>query len=120
MIDHVCGVSVGFEYANHSSLSPDLDSLGVKFVSLRDGFDLTTPSGKLMFHVVGAMAEFERSLIRERILSGLARAKRYGKRLGRKSLMLSPSKLRRLVEAKTSLWRCPASLAVRERRSVRP
>src|SRR5450755_2498236 len=41
----------------------DLDSLGVAFVSLRDNLELTTPSGRLMFQVIGAMAEFERALI---------------------------------------------------------
>jgi DNA invertase Pin-like site-specific DNA recombinase len=41
----------------------DLAAYGVAFVSLRDGLDLSTPSGRLMFQIVGAMAEFERSLI---------------------------------------------------------
>jgi DNA invertase Pin-like site-specific DNA recombinase len=41
----------------------DFEALSVQFVSLRDNVDLTTPSGRLMFHVIGAMAEFERSLI---------------------------------------------------------
>jgi DNA invertase Pin-like site-specific DNA recombinase len=40
----------------------DLDSLGVAFVSLRDNLNLSTPSGRLMFQVIGAMSEFERSL----------------------------------------------------------
>src|ERR1019366_1624755 len=40
----------------------DLDSYGVAFVSLRDNLDLSTPSGRLMFQIIGAMAEFERSL----------------------------------------------------------
>ncbi len=47
-----------------------LDSLGIAFVSLRDNFDLTTPSGRLMFGIVGAMAEFERALIQERVKAG--------------------------------------------------
>src|SRR6516165_2532822 len=48
----------------------DLDALGVSFVSLRDNLDLSTPSGRLMFHMLGAMAEFERELIRERVVAG--------------------------------------------------
>ena len=56
----------------------------VSFVSLRDQIDLSTPSGRLMFHVVAAMAEFERELIRERVRSGLANARAKGKRLGRR------------------------------------
>ena len=61
----------------------ELDSLGVAFVSLRDNFDLTTPSGRLMFSIVGAMAEFERALIQERVKAGIAHARVRGKRLGR-------------------------------------
>jgi DNA invertase Pin-like site-specific DNA recombinase len=61
----------------------DLESLGIAFVSLRDGFDLSTPSGRLMFQVIGAMGEFERNLIRERVKAGMAHAKAKGRRLGR-------------------------------------
>lgn len=64
----------------------DLDSYGVAFVSLRDNLDLSTPSGRLMMQIVGAMAEFERSLIQERVISGLRNAKLKGKRLGRPPL----------------------------------
>src|SRR5215831_1584381 len=53
----------------------DLDSYGIAFVSLRDNIDLSTPSGRLMFQIIGAMAEFERSLIRERVRAGLRSAK---------------------------------------------
>jgi DNA invertase Pin-like site-specific DNA recombinase len=59
------------------------ETLGVAFISLRDNLDLTTPSGKLMFHVIGAMAEFERALIQERVKAGLAHAAREGRRGGR-------------------------------------
>jgi DNA invertase Pin-like site-specific DNA recombinase len=61
----------------------DLESLGVAFVSLRDGFDLSTPSGRLMFQVIGAMGEFERNLIRERVRAGMAHARAKGRKLGR-------------------------------------
>ena len=64
----------------------DLDSYGVAFVSLRDNLDLSTPSGRLMMQIVGAMAEFERSLIQERVISGLRNAKLKGKRLRRPPL----------------------------------
>ncbi len=56
---------------------------GVEFVSLQDGIDTATPAGRLTFHLVGAMAEFERELIRERTRAGLAAARRRGARLGR-------------------------------------
>jgi len=61
----------------------ELEATGVAFVSLRDNLDLSTPAGKLMFHVIGAMAEFERALIQERVRAGLAVARRKGKNLGR-------------------------------------
>ena len=61
----------------------ELGALGVAFVSLRDNLDLTTPSGRLMFAVIGAMAEFERSLIQERVRAGLGNARAKGKQLGR-------------------------------------
>jgi DNA invertase Pin-like site-specific DNA recombinase len=61
-----------------------LGSLGVDLVSLGDaGLDTTGPSGRLIFHVMGAVAEFERDLIRERTRAGVAAARRRGKRLGR-------------------------------------
>lgn len=61
----------------------DLSALGVAFISLRDNLDLSTPSGRLMFQLIGAMAEFERALIQERVRAGLRYAKAKGKRLGR-------------------------------------
>lgn len=64
----------------------DIESWGITFVSLRDGFDLTTPSGRLMFQIIGAMAEFERNLIRERVIAGMANAKAKGLKLGRTAL----------------------------------
>ena len=61
----------------------ELKAVGCAFVSLRDNLDLTTPAGRMMFHVIGAMAEFERELIRERVKAGLAHARSKGQRLGR-------------------------------------
>jgi DNA invertase Pin-like site-specific DNA recombinase len=55
----------------------------------QQSIDTTTPSGKLMFHVTGAFAEFERSLIRERVNAGLARARAKGTRLGRRPVKAS-------------------------------
>jgi len=56
---------------------------GTAFVSIRDQVDLTTSSGRLMLHLIGAFAEFEASLIRERVRAGLSAAKARGQRLGR-------------------------------------
>src|SRR5664280_2022056 len=61
----------------------DLDSYGVAFVSLRDNLDLSTPTGRLMFQIIGAMAEFELSLTKERVKCGLVNARANGKQLGR-------------------------------------
>ncbi len=61
----------------------ELDAYGVAFISLRDNLDLSTPSGRLMMQLLGAMAEFERALIQERVKAGLRNAKAKGVRLGR-------------------------------------
>lgn len=61
----------------------ELSGLGVGFVSAREPFDTTTPTGKLMLHLVAAFAQFEREVLIERVRAGLAVAKRKGKRLGR-------------------------------------
>jgi DNA invertase Pin-like site-specific DNA recombinase len=66
------------------TLLDELQALGIAFVSLAEGIDATTPAGKLQMHILGAIAEFERGRIVERVRAGLARAKLQGKRLGRK------------------------------------
>jgi DNA invertase Pin-like site-specific DNA recombinase len=71
-------------------------SLGVRFVSLHDSVDTTTPGGVLQFQIIGAMAEFERSLIRERVRSGMAHAKAMGKHVGRPSRQLDTREIARL------------------------
>ncbi len=63
----------------------DFEALGIAFVSLKDQIDLSTPSGRLMVHMLGAFAEFEAALIKERVVAGLREAKRKGVRLGRPS-----------------------------------
>ena len=74
----------------------DLSACGVAFVSLRDNLDLSTPSGRLMFQIIGAMAEFERSLIQERVRAGLRNAKLKGKTLGRPRRIVSANEVTRL------------------------
>ena len=72
-------------------------ALGIEFVSLSEQVDTTTPAGKLVFTVLGAVAELERSLIGERVLAGLRKAKADGKRLGRPPLReLTAIEVRRL------------------------
>lgn len=64
-----------------------LDGRGVSFKSVQEQIDTTTPGGKLVFHVFGALAEFERDLIRERTNAGLAAARARGRKGGRKALL---------------------------------
>jgi DNA invertase Pin-like site-specific DNA recombinase len=82
----------------------ELAALGVAFVSLRDNLDLSTPSGRLMFQIIGAMAEFERSLIQERVKAGLRNAKAKGRRLGRPAVVVDKNAISALREAGHS-WR---------------
>jgi DNA invertase Pin-like site-specific DNA recombinase len=61
----------------------EMQERGVGFRSLQESIDTTTPGGKLIFHVFGALAEFERNLIQERTLAGLAAARARGRNGGR-------------------------------------
>jgi DNA invertase Pin-like site-specific DNA recombinase len=61
-------------------------ALGIDFVSVTESIDTSLPSGELVFQMIGAVAQFERSLIAERVKSGLANARATGKVLGRPSL----------------------------------
>jgi DNA invertase Pin-like site-specific DNA recombinase len=74
----------------------EFGALGVSFISLRDNLDLSTPSGRLMFQIIGAMAEFERSLIQERVRAGLRSARAKGRRLGRPRVIVDASRIARL------------------------
>jgi DNA invertase Pin-like site-specific DNA recombinase len=70
----------------------------VAFRSLTEGMDTTTPSGELLFHVFGALAQYERALTRERVVAGLAAAKRRG-RIGGRPLAIVGEKLDAILEA---------------------
>ncbi len=62
----------------------DLHAKGVDLFLHQQGLDTTTPSGRAMFQMLGVFAEFERAMIRERVMAGLARARSEGKQLGRR------------------------------------
>ena len=85
----------------------ELDAYGIAFISLRDNLDLSTPSGRLMMQLLGAMAEFERALIQERVRAGLRNAKLKGVRLGRPRVFVSDSSVDALRHSGTS-WRAIA------------
>jgi DNA invertase Pin-like site-specific DNA recombinase len=79
------------------------ESLGIAFVSLSESIDTSTPSGKLVFTVLGAVAELERSLIGERVKAGLRNARANGTRLGRKPLReFDANAIRQLRRARRS------------------
>jgi DNA invertase Pin-like site-specific DNA recombinase len=61
----------------------ELRSLGVMFVSYSENLDFSTSTGQLLFHLLGAFAEFERNLIKERVKAGIANARAKGIKLGR-------------------------------------
>lgn len=65
----------------------DLKARNIGFVSITEAIDTSSPAGELIFHIFGAIAQFERSLISERTKAGLAAAKRRGKSVGRKPSM---------------------------------
>lgn len=58
-------------------------ALGIDFISYTEGIDTTTSTGQLLFHIVGAVAQFERDLTVERVRAGIAHARAQGKRIGR-------------------------------------
>jgi DNA invertase Pin-like site-specific DNA recombinase len=64
----------------------ELHALGIDLFLHQQGLDTTAPAGKAMFQMIGVFAEFERSMIRERVNAGLRRAKAAGKTLGRRKL----------------------------------
>ena len=71
---------------------------GVAFRSLTEGMDTNTPHGELLFHIFGALAQYERALTRERVQAGLAAAQRRGRRGGRPPV-IGPEKLEAIVAA---------------------
>jgi DNA invertase Pin-like site-specific DNA recombinase len=79
------------------TLLEDLQALGAAFVSLAEGIDATTPAGKLQMHILGAIAEFERARIQERVRAGLARARSQGVKLGRPRRRIDPERLTGVV-----------------------
>jgi DNA invertase Pin-like site-specific DNA recombinase len=83
-----------------------LDSLrewGVDFVSITEGIDTSVPVGKLVFTIIAALAEFEKSLINERVAAGLDAARRRGTRLGRPTRPVDTGLARELLHRGLSM-----------------
>ena len=76
----------------------EFNALGVDFISLSESVDTSTPMGKMVYVVIAAVAELERSLIRERVVMGLQRAVAQGKQLGRPKVQASEEQLLQLSE----------------------
>jgi DNA invertase Pin-like site-specific DNA recombinase len=95
------------------TLARELEALGVDLVVLDQAIDTTTPSGRLLFHVLAAIAEFERDLIRDRVVAGLHRAKARGRRIGRpRRYYVDPAEVRRLLGAGMSVRAMARGLGV--------
>jgi DNA invertase Pin-like site-specific DNA recombinase len=94
-------------------------ALGIEFVSLSEQMDTSTPTGKMVFTVLGAVAELERSLIVERVKAGLRNARAKGKRLGRPKKIVDAARIARL-RAQGASWRTIArSLGISARTARR-
>jgi len=72
----------------------ELEEKGIVFKSLTENIDTSTPSGKLVFHIFGSLAEFERNLIRERTMAGLRSARVRGRQGGRPKSASTPDKIK--------------------------
>ena len=103
---------VGRSLKHLIGLLAELEAERVAFVSLSDNLDLTTPQGRLMFQIIGAMAEFERSLIVERVTAGMRRAKSLGHLPGRKRQPLDLIAIRARMTKGESLRAVARSLEI--------
>lgn len=75
------------------SVLTELQTLNIAFISLQEAIDTTTPAGRMVFTFLGAVAEFERAIIGERVKAGMAAAKKRGKHCGRNSLNLNQEQI---------------------------
>ena len=77
----------------------EFNHLGIDFVSLSESIDTSTPMGKMIFTVLGAVAELERNLIKERVHMGISRARKEGKQLGRPKRIFDREKARTMLQS---------------------
>jgi DNA invertase Pin-like site-specific DNA recombinase len=81
----------------------EFNHLGINFISLSESVDTSTPMGKMIFTVLGAVAELERNLIKERVQMGISRARKQGKRLGRPTVIVDREKVSQSAAAGQSI-----------------
>ena len=81
----------------------EFNGLGVDFISLGESIDTSTSVGKMIFTVLGAVAELERNIIRERVTLGLYRARKEGKQLGRPKVIVDRNTVKELYKAGNSV-----------------
>lgn len=81
----------------------EFKTLGIEFVSYSENIDTSSPLGKAIFVIVSAISELERSIIRERVVSGLKNARAKGKRLGRPCVAYEPAEIVRLRASGSTL-----------------
>jgi DNA invertase Pin-like site-specific DNA recombinase len=101
----------------------EFSALGIDFISLTEGVDTTTPAGQLLFHIVGAVAQFERDLIAERVRAGMAHARAMGKHIGRPRAAVDADAVNGLRSSGMSLRRIAVTLGIpvsRVRRALVP
>lgn len=79
------------------NLLQEFNEKGIHFVSIKDGIDTSTTMGRFLFHIFGAMAEMEREVINERVISGVAAAKERGREGGRKKAH-TPQQIQGMME----------------------
>jgi len=97
----------------------EFEFLGVDLVAIDQALDTTTPAGRLLFHMLGAIGEFERDLIRGRVIAGVRRARVLGKHLGRPKIHHVDTAQALALRSEGRSWRATAralgvhSMAVR-------
>src|SRR5215472_13698319 len=95
-----------------TSLGRELEALGIDLVVLDQAIDSSTPSGKLLFHVLSAISQFERDLCIDRTRAGMAAARRRGARLGRPEAVVDQDALARGVSEGASVSELARRLSV--------
>jgi DNA invertase Pin-like site-specific DNA recombinase len=90
----------------------EFKALGIEFISLSEGIDTSTPAGKVLFTMVGAFAEFERSIIVERIKAGMRNARSKGHISGKKRQQLNLPSIRTRISQGESLRTVAKTLSI--------